>query len=84
MNDREKAKKLREKGWNGPSASDKARAKSSGSNRDGVTASGGIVGALRNFDYRPGGTNQKIQPVESSQEAKDRARSHKRGLPGLR
>jgi hypothetical protein len=82
VNDREKAKRLREKGWNGPSASEKAREKGTRSGRSGrrsEPASGGIVEALRNFD--PNRPNETAVP--RSEESKSRARTFKSRLPGL-
>lgn len=82
MNDREKAQRLREKGWNGPSASEKAREKGSRSGRSSrrsEPASGGIMDALRNFD--PDRPNETAVP--RSEESKSRARSFKSRLPRL-
>lgn len=79
MNDREKARKLREKGWSGPSASDKAKAKSNRSGSRSEPVSGDVVDALRNFDS----SRPRETAVPRSEGSKQRARSFKRGLPRL-
>jgi hypothetical protein len=82
VNDREKAKRLREKGWSGPSASEKAREKGTRSGRSrnrSEPASGGILDALQNFDpSRP-----KETAVPRSEDSKSRARTFKSRLPRL-
>lgn len=78
MNDREKAAKLREKGWRGPSASEQAKQKTGRSRRSSDT-SGDIVQALRNFDT----SNPQGTAVPRSDASRATARKYKRGLPRL-
>lgn len=79
MNDREKAAKLRAKGWTGPSASDTARTKNTKGSRGTSPKPGSVEDQLRKFD--PG--NPSSTPVSRSTESKERGRAHKRGLPRL-
>jgi hypothetical protein len=79
VNDHEKAARLREKGWKGPSASDAAKSKSRRSASKSTPASGSTEEALRNFDpSRPQET-----AVPRSEESVERARSHKFRIPRL-
>lgn len=61
-------------------AARKAREKEAG--KSATQASGGIVDSLRSFRYQAG-SGEKIQPVARSADSVERARKHKRRLPGL-
>lgn len=80
MNDREKALKLRQKGWTGPSASEKAKAKGGKKPSAEPAARGSVEDQLRSFDTsNPTGT-----AIPRSEESRQRARGHQRRLPRLR
>jgi hypothetical protein len=79
VNDHERAARLREKGWRGPSASDAAKSKGRRSASKSAPAPGSTEEALRNFDpSRP-----KETAVPRSEESAKNARSHKMRLPRL-
>lgn len=79
MNDRDKANKLRAKGWTGPSASEKAKAKKGKGNSSQPAARGSVEQQLRRFDS----SDPKGTAIPRSDESRQRARSHRRGLPPL-
>lgn len=79
--DRRLAEKYAAKGMK--SASQTKKEKEGRRGRSGEPTSGGVMEALRNFDYNPTDPKQKIQPVPLSEDSKSRARGFKSRLRRL-